>query len=604
MLEQKQKKIMSGQELTNRLAFLVAAIEACAVHLCGEEARKGRAVLLFLPSKPKDSDARLYNNMVFHRYYREKLADAREVEERARARRAETVQLIEGKLAETSRAKEALSLAKQAYFDEGGSAGESSEAAVTAAEAYLNALEAELAQLRAAQQRAQASLKAATARVNAATSKLVELDNERAGKKLSSFCELACAIRAEHGLSESSLDPHDPRAFDDVIGLGAPCAEADNTFVSRAATDDSNASILNHFIICNQVVAPAFAAEGICACRDSFIRDTDPSFAFEIIAAARARIGKLIASPELACGDYPTRQSVEALAQALLGKDAPTLRPAEINIVYQIASSNAFPVMVEEQLKIGLLEALARFGGHDAQGEFTRKLNVLSYNEQLAREAHARALEGAGENATMRYIELLAARAEILSFMLSCALLGAEGVDAFEVNMARLQNIVTKAPAFSRRRANEGAAQARAVLIEQIPNVEGGVSLGRTWNLDQARPTLVGRAPYDTALDHIVVPAGHAPAPGFVDFASAVSRAHALVEFDGERWMVSDAGSAYGTAVLGPADGRATGRMLVDDERCPLRSGDVLALSPIEFEDGSVTCDLHFGFSYRFEVTG
>ncbi len=613
MLEQKQKKIMSGQDFTNRLAFFVAAIESCAVHLYGpsaedgrkrEDTRKNRSVLLFLPNKPKDSDLRLYNNLVFHRYYREKLAQAQADESQARQARMEITQDIEGLLAELSNAKGALSKAKQSFFQEKHDLGpDALEEHLAPEQAALDGLEGKLAEAREEQLRIQGRLKTAQTRATAARTKIEELDRERAGKKMGAFRELAEGIRAENGLPHPPFEPDDPRFFDDVVGLGLAKAEPDNTFVSRAATDDSNSAILNHFVICNEVVAPAFAAEGIPPCRDSFIRDTDPAFARCIILSARKRVASLIALPELSFGYYPTPQAADKLTQALLGVDASRCTPGEINIVYEIVTSDAFPVMIEEVLKPALTEGLGRFGGHDALDEFARKLSVLSYNEQCAREAYARALAGVGNEGDC-YIARLAARSEVLGFLLSASLLGPEGIGAFEVNMDEMQDILTKQPRRPGRTNTTANPRAHAVLIEQIPNQEGGFSLGRSWVLDAQRGAQIGRAPFDASFQHIVVPAERSPFPGLSDFAASVSRAHALIDFDGKDWLVSDAGSSYGTVVLGPAEGRCAGRLLVDDECCPLRSGDVLALAPIENADGSASPDAQFGFSYRFELVG
>ena len=111
----------------------------------------------------------------------------------------------------------------------------------------------------------------------------------------------------------------------------------------------------------------------------------------------------------------------------------------------------------------------------------------------------------------------------------------------------------------------------------------------------------------------VIVPAGALDVPGYVDFAAAVSRAHATLEYDGEYWLLSDAGSLAGVAVLGLRERRSlpcgtrqrvVGMLLEDDERTVLCNGDVIALAPLTEDDCATGVDALYGFSYRFEVMG
>lgn len=654
MLKQPQKKIMSVKDFTNRLTFFSNALEECARAYENSSAgdrvkrydtRDGFGMLLFCPPKPTDDHQKLYDNIVCHWFYRQRLHEAEATAQAA----ADALDAAEAELAETETAakaaSEALSKAKQQLLE-----GQTTSPEVAAASQDKQDAEAKLAEAREARKQAKEAANAAEKRCASHQKELDRLEKERnkGSKSKSAFDDYAsfaegvrehngkprAASEAEApGKAGASAAPDDPSCFDDIIGLRLLAKEPTPTDVSRLRTDTSNSTILNEFIVSNSVLSPAFADAGFPACKTSLIRDTDPAFADAVIAAARMRVMNLIAIPELAFGAYESAQSRAVLLETLSLEDGAHLprsgdkKETSSNILYEIVTSEAFPIMAEEMLKPAVMEGLARFGDEGSQEDFARKLAVLSYDEQLARNAHARALDGLDSRLDLRYAQRLGARGEMLALMLSSCLLGATGVKNYPVSMENIQKVLTGQPGLTPKKAGKVSARpgsGQAVLVEQIPNQEGSFSFGKSIPLPSERAVLIGRAPFSTEQESIIVPAGISPYPGLANFASNVSRAHALLELSEKAWRLSDAGSSFGTAVLRPggADGADTGVgsggseaflgsnaaagfrgiKLTDDDELILQSGDVIVLAPLEGDDGAISIDAELGFSYRFEI--
>ena len=660
MLRQTQAKIINTKEFTNRLALLSKALEACAqfYEAAGAETkektkrldtREGFGMLLFLPPKPKSTDYALANNIICHRHYRKQLICAQADEQAVNAK----VEALEGAIRQAAsalrEAEHALSKAKQQAFAAGveeaeGTTVAQAQGAVAERQAALSSLRAELSAL-------SDQAKALRSRITACEQELANLDDERAKKGVGQFRALAEQVRAEQSrvaaesvsretLPSANTDQdfaNNPGCFDDIIGLPLKVKPPTTSDISRLRTDCSNSTILGEFILGNQVIAPDFAAAGFPPCKESLVRDTNPDFIPIIMAAARKRIVELIAIPELDCGAYETdeqralvvreiageidgpqsaEETVESQSAAPLSLVECILRaasPAESdgaspeptsNILYETVSGEAFPVMVEEFIKPAVLEGLARFGEPEAQEQFARKLSVLSYNEQRAREACTRAFGDASTDINLLHARRLRARAEIMQLALCAALLGAAGVEAADIDMSQMQGVLTVEPQRIRAKAQPDGrkTQPQALLVEQVPNALGGFSLGRSIVLEEEKPIHIGRAPYGHEGQHIIVPAGHSPVPELANFAASVSRAHALLRCEEGRWWLSDAGSSFGTGICRNNAGES--RLLVDDERVELRNGDVIALAPLAQEDGSIRPDPHSGFAYRFEVMG
>lgn len=675
MLKQPQKKIMSVKDFTNRLTFFSNALEECARAYENSSAgdrvkrydtRDGFGMLLFCPPKPTDDHQKLYDNIVCHWFYRQQL---REAEANAQTA-AETLASAEAALADAESAaklaSEALSKAKQQLPE-----GQTTSPDVAKASQDKQAAEDKLADAREMRKQAKEAANLSEKRCASHQRELERLEKERSkGSKgkgaFDDYLAFAMSVREYNGkpsatgcpgsLGETGKPskPDDPSCFDDIIGLKLQVKAPTPTDVSRLRTDASNSTILNEFIVSNSVLSPTFADAGFPACKTSLIRDTDPAFAETVAAAARTRVMSLIAAPELAFGAYESAQSRAELLDALSLEDGAYLphpddeEETPSNILYEIVTNEAFPIMAEEMLKPAVMEGLARFGDEGAQEDLARKLAVLSYDEQLARDAHARALDGLDSKLDLRYAQRLGARGKMLSLMLTSCLLGATGVENYPVSMENIQNVLTGQPGLTPRKAGKVSARAsggQAVLVEQIPNQEGSFSFGKSIPLPRERAVLIGRAPFSSEQENIIVPAGISPYPGLANFAANVSRAHALLEPSAKGWRLSDAGSSFGTAVLRPGSagdagdtgsagdagnardagdaggadsqdnpsglsaalgsGAASGFkaiLLVDDDELLLQSGDVVVLAPLEGDNGSIGIDPELGFSYRFEI--
>ena len=625
MLQQTQAKIMSTREFTNRLAFLATAVETCArsYQMCGGDGvgeanasgiKEGFGMLLFLPPAPKDADLLMFDNIACSSYYRRKLPVFQREEDDTSGKLREAEAALERFVQGEKDAKDALSDAKRAFYREESADG----AAVADCEERLATAKGEASRLRQEIKELRKRLGLASDKTAACRQKLKALEKKRADKGLDAYCAFAAATCAFNGAVWSDATPaqvqQDPSLLEVVLDLELEAKRPTETDVSRLRTDCSNTAILGEFVSRNEVIAPSYAADGFPLCKTSFVRDSDADFELAVMAAARKRVMELIAVPEQILGRYWDAARKNMLFSALLGEEKPRFRREdERNIVYDLVVNEAFPVMVEEAVRPAVLEALVRFGQKDAQEEFARKLNVLALNEQTARRAYARAFDGFGEEAERTRLALLKARGEILALALSAALLGARGVSLFAVDMGCVQGIPTERPKHRSRGDGTGARAFCARLIERIPNAEGGFSSGRSVALDEGEAVQIGRAPFGSGMCQVIVPAGVSPAPGFDNFALSVSRSHAIVEFEGGCWLLSDAGSSHGTAVLGPLedaelpDGglrRIAGRLLDEDERTVLRDGDVIALCPLVEGERVVGADAHSGFSYRFELVG
>lgn len=633
MLKQAQKKIMSVKDFTNRLTFFTNALEECARayentaagdRIKRTDTRDGFGMLLFLPPKPTDDHQKMYDNIVCHWFYRQELEGALAQEIRAR----DELDRAEGAYAAASAglkdAGELLSKAKQQLGE-----GEDSKPAVDEAQAAKQAAERELAEAREKRRQAKEALATAEKRRGEYQKELDRLLKERTksskGKSVhKDFAAFAASVRAVNGLPDHPADEADPACFDDVIGCALQAKDPTPTDISRLRTDASNSTILNEFIVANKVVSPTYAQAGFPACRTSLIRDTDPAFRDTVIQAARDRVMCLIAAPELVLGFYEdegdrallietlglsaridclrTTQGLQGASDAS-SEDAFAEEYAPENILFELVTSEAFPIMAEEMLKPAILEGLARFGDETAREDFSRKLTVLSYDEQLARKEHARAVDTPFSQPLACYARQLKARGEMLAFMLSTALLGASAVKSYPVNMENIQKIVTGQPNSMMKKAgkaNASQAGGQALIVEQIPNQQGSFSFGKTIPLAKGA-VLIGRAPFGGKQESIIVPAGISPYPGLADFAANVSRSHALLEPSEEGWLLSDAGSSFGTAIKRPGQ-QPSCIMLVDDEPILLQNGDIIVLAPIVYDDGSCDIDAHLGFSYRFEL--
>lgn len=645
MLKQPQKKIMSVKDFTNRLTFFSNAMEECARAYENSSAgdrvkrydtRDGFGMLLFCPPKPTDDHQKLYDNIVCHWFYRQQLGEAEANAQAAAKTLANAEAAVADAEAAAKLASEALSKAKQQLPE-----GQTASPDVAKASQVKQDAEDKLADAREKRKQAKEAANLSEKRCASHQKELERLEKERnkgsKGKSaIDDYLAFAMSVREHNGKTSAAgrlgslgetgnptetgdpSKPDDPSCFDDVIGLKLQTKAPTPTDVSRLRTDASNSTILNEFIVSNKVLSPAFADAGFPACKTSLIRDTDPAFTEAVAAAARTRVMNLIAAPELAFGAYESAQSRAELLYALSLEDGAHLphpddrEEAPSNILYELVTSEAFPIMAEEMLKPAVMEGLARFGDEEAQEDFARKLAALSYDEQLARTAHARALDGLDSKLELRYAQLLRSRGEVLAFMLSSCLLGAIGVKNYPVSMENIQKVLTGVPGLTPRNMKKVSARqnsGQAVLVEQIPNAEGSFSFGKSIPLSNGRAALIGRAPFSAEQENIIVPAGISPYPGLANFASNVSRAHALLEPSASGWRLSDAGSSFGTAVLRPggsdqADGTAgfRGTMLVDDDDLLLQSGDVVVLAPLEGDDGTISIDAEFGFSYRFEI--
>lgn len=630
MLQQTQAKIIGTPEFTNRLAYLTAAIETCVRSYSAPqpgnevkrmETREGFGMLLFLPPSPKGTDVQMYDNIVCHRYYRGKLAQAQELEQKARER-IEKLERGEGIVSRRLEdVREDLSKAKQRFYARDAQ-DDDAKREIKRLEGRQRALKRAHSVFRGRIKETQALVKTEAKRAGACLKKIKELDDRRLKNKGSeTYALFADRVRVANGRRAMGVPAQgladDPALHDDVIGLRVPVKTPTCTDVSRLRTDTSNAAILGEFVSGNQVKSPKWAAEDFPVCHTSLVRDNDDDFKQVVADAARCRVGELIAVPELLLGSYDERDRDELLARLTDGKEPLELAGSdetglqyETNILYELVANDAFPVAMEELIRPAVLEALSRFGEEEAGREFARKLKVLAYNEQLARTAYADALDGAGGDRQARYVDLLVARGNMLTLALDAALLGSEGVSLCDADMRGVQGVPTLQP---RNRRKGKSAESVCYLVEQIPNAEGGFSFGRAVRLDETQVVQVGRAPYLEEGQQVIVPAGALDVPGYVDFAAAVSRAHATLEYDGEYWLLSDAGSLAGVAVLGPRERRSlpcgtrqrvVGMLLEDDERTVLCNGDVIALAPLTEGDCVTGVDALYGFSYRFEVMG
>ena len=616
MLRQTQSKIISVKEFTNRLALFSNAIEACARSYEAvtpsasktkrPETREGFAMLLFLPPKPKDSDLALVNNLICHRHYREILATLDAEKQHAIDSIEEAQERISKARKRVRDAEENLSSAKKATFSsesEGGAAG-SAQDALREAQTRLSVRKEDLDALKQELEQLNARAKEVQAKKSICEQEFFKHDKERRSKGVAPFVDLLRRASGKDPLPLSDDDfANEPDAFDILIDYALEVKPPSTSDVSRLRTDCSNSAILGEFVSSNQVISPDFAAAGFPPCKTSFVRDTDPDFVDSIMAAAHERVTQLIAAPELALGCYESTSSRHAFLHEMFGAETESegfqIDPhvEDVNILYEIALSDAFPVMVEEILKPAVLEGLARFGEERAQFDFTQKLNSLAYSEQKAREAYSRALDGLSANHTQAWTRRLASRRDILSFMLCVALLGARGVERFEVDLDALRQQLTAEPRRSGRQAR---------------GAETRFSLGRSIELSDELTYLIGKAPFNKNVRHVIVPAGQQPYPGLIGFAESVSRTHAQLIFVDGAWHLSDAGSSFGTGVIrsraskepGDEANLAVNRLLIDDESVVLRNGDVIVLVPVVLEDGSIQIDNQSGFSYRFELIG
>lgn len=656
MLKQSQKKVASAKEFTNRLTFLSNAMEVCArayesTDAFGKprksEIGEGSGMLLFIPPKPSEANLRLYDNIACHRHYRNALAQAQAEEKAARTRLIAAERDVESKGNAAKQAADALSKAKQAL-----GSGRISQSQLNEAQRTCDIMQQKLKSVREEHKRLKELRSQAEKRASACQKELAKLQEARMNspkgrQPAQSYEEFANSVRAFNGKPPAlEHDLSDPSCFDDIIGLSLPPKETTPSDLSRLRTDSSNADILSKFIAANNVMSPAYEQAGFPPCKTSLLRDADPALCEAIIHAARKRVMALIAVPELGIGAYETPDEqaklLEALGfaqqdEAVLGGPAACIptsdgpaprtaapnapssaasshaalslvehgRDAEENILYNLVTSDAFPVMAEDMLKPAVLESLARFGDTPAQDAFVQKCSVLAYNEQRARESYAESLGGSRASISRHYATQLRERGEMLSLMLSTALLGAPAVEAYPVDLENMKRILTKEPGLGAygKAGRMGQRRAKAVLVEQIPNSDGSFSFGRHFELSEGTRTTIGRAPYDDAADRIIVPAGHSPYPGLLDFACRVSRAHALLEHTQQGWQLSDAGSSYGTAVgrFAQANGSMEVKPLEEDASMTLLNGDVVILAPLANANGW-HLDAEHGFSYRFEI--
>ncbi len=619
MLKQTQKKIMSVKDFTNRLTFLSNALEACARAYDNDvpagkvkrrETREGFGMLVFLPPKPADDHMKLHDNIVCHWHYRNVLSKLKEQESAAALELEAAKDLVTQAQEEAANASEAYSRAKQLLNNPSPETEDLVEKARLDHEYRKSAL-SEARNVHAIKRDA---LEGIQKRIASCQKELDKLWKERQkaakGKEpAEDYARFAKDTLELNGVDVSHLSPDasDPACFDGIIGLPCRAKEATPTDISRLRTDSSNSTILNEFVLSNMVVSPKFAAAGFPACRTSLVRDTEPEFSEAIMAAAARRVLALVLEPELEFGEYSAEERTK-LAQHLGSGPLPnkgnrTNLEAESNILYEAITSDAFPVMVEEMLKPAVVEALSRFGDESACENFTRKLTVLSFNEQTAREKHARAYDRLSDDIAECYAARLKARCEIMAFLLCVSLLGSAAVDSYEVDMSKIAELVTGKPNLRPRARKEREVKTQFLIVEQIPNADGSFSFGKEFALEEGSPILIGRAPFGDKLKRIIVPAGRVPYPGLIDFAANVSRAHALLEPKDGKWYLSDAGSSYGTALKrhSNAGQEPQTSLLVDDEQIPLQNGDVIVLAPREI-DGRYDIDAELGFSYRFEV--
>ncbi len=266
------------------------------------------------------------------------------------------------------------------------------------------------------------------------------------------------------------------------------------------------------------------------------------------------------------------------------------------NAIRIITSSGRFSPLVENDFKKALIAYLEDSHQSRAVGDFTNTLTVLMRDEQ---EAATRAIDAADQDEAYR--ACLAARVEIMGYLLAVAVCGAEGVDALSRDHVARSDIPTR---YTPLAASGDKAAGEACLVEQLIDAAGNLSFGATVALSRERGLLIGRAPEEQPGCDVLRVRYVADSIG-----SSVSRTHALVRFDEirERWEVLDLGSSNGTAIAhlenadGARDESFSPAALADDPEIgePLSNGDALFLAPVRYIGGDLGPS-STGAAYRF----